>query len=211
MPRHHRGRNVQPADDVLALVEEAVTVGILVDRDLVRSPRSMGRRFGYGVETGPQVVVVFHDLETGGKLVLEVLGDPKPAPAVPTHEEGLPDPGLGCHEVDGEPFAHFEFPDRFLRRSRRGVVGQGSSPSEGPDHLGHLITAGFGRRAFFRGLLSVCHAAHGGEHEHAGTYSSSAHLFLLRFRQGPETAHIDQSADQLLIRFPHGGGAEPFF
>ena len=77
-PCAHGGGDVQAVDERLVLVEDAVAVGVLVDRDLVLAAEVVGRRRRDLVVDGPPELVVAEHLQPGGIGILEILDDPQP-------------------------------------------------------------------------------------------------------------------------------------
>ena len=58
----HRGGNVEPGDDILVGVENAVAIRVFKDRDFIRALGSVRRSLGDFIKLSPQVIVVFDDL-----------------------------------------------------------------------------------------------------------------------------------------------------
>ena len=117
-----RRRDVQSVEHGLVLVERSAARRILEHHDFVRALRALRRRLRHLVELRAQVLVVAHDLQRRGKLILEVLHYPQVPARIPAHVKRLRDVGFARHEIDHVAVAHFESLQRVLRSGRRRVV-----------------------------------------------------------------------------------------
>ena len=113
--------DVQPVDKRLVLVQYAVAVGVLVDRDLVSSADPVGGRQRHLVVDGPQVLVAADHLQPGGIGVLRVVEDPQPASFVPVDEQRLTDQGLGQHLLELQILGDLEALEGLSGSQRIGV------------------------------------------------------------------------------------------
>ena len=97
-----RGDDVQPIEKRLVPVEDAVAVGIFVNRDLVFAAKVVRRRGRDLVVDGAPDAVVADHLQSGGEGILQVLNDPEPASFVERDRDGLANDRLGQNQIELE-------------------------------------------------------------------------------------------------------------
>ena len=95
-----RRGDVQPVHERLVPVEDAVAVGVFVNRDLVSAANMMRRRRRHLVIDGAPDAVVAEHLEPGRERVLQILHDPEPAALVEAQAHRLADDRLGQDQID---------------------------------------------------------------------------------------------------------------
>ena len=101
-PAQRRGGDVQPLDERLVAVENAVAIGVFVNRDLVLAANMMRRWSRNLVIDGAPDAVVAEHLEPGRKRVLQILHDPEPPALVEAQAHRLTDDRLGQDQIDRE-------------------------------------------------------------------------------------------------------------
>ena len=112
----HAAGHVQAVEKGFVFVKDPVAVGVLVDGNLVFPAKMIGRRRRHFVVHGPQILVVLHNLQAGGKRVLEILRHPEPAAFIEIHVERLGYGRFMGGHLHGEPVCEFEFLECLLRR-----------------------------------------------------------------------------------------------
>ena len=103
----------------MGFLENAIAVGVFVDGDAVGALEVIRRGRGDFVEDGAEVLVVFHDLEAGGKGILEILDDPEATAFVEVHVERLAHGGFAGGEGHLEAGDDLEVGERLLRGGAR--------------------------------------------------------------------------------------------
>ena len=103
-------------------VPRAARLGYLAPASNPDLQHAMRRRLGHLVELRAQVLVVAHDLQPGGKLILEILHHPQATARVPTDLQRLRHVRFARHEIDHDVRPHLEFLHRLLGRRGRCVV-----------------------------------------------------------------------------------------
>ena len=89
-------------------VEDAVAVGVFVNRDLVFAAKVVWRRGRDLVVDGAPDTVVADHLQSGGEGILEVLNDPEPASLVEGDRDGLANDRLGQNQIELEITGNLE-------------------------------------------------------------------------------------------------------
>ena len=95
-----RGDNVQAVEKRLVPVEDAVAVGVFVNRDLVLAAKVVGRRGRNLVVDGAPHTIVADHLQPGRIGILQVLNHPEPAALVERDRDGLPHDRLGQNQIN---------------------------------------------------------------------------------------------------------------
>ncbi len=103
-----RGDDVQAIQERLVPVEDAVAVGVFVNRDLVFAAKVVGRRRRNLVVDGAPDTVVADHFQSGGEGILEVLNDPEPASFVEGDRDGLANDRLGQNQIELEIAGNLE-------------------------------------------------------------------------------------------------------
>ena len=112
----HAAGHVQAVEKGFVFVKDPVAVGVLVDGNLVFPAKMIGRRRRHFVVHGPQILVVLHNLQAGGKRVLEILRHPEPAAFIEIHVERLGYGRFMGDHLHGQAVCEFEFLERLRRR-----------------------------------------------------------------------------------------------
>ena len=91
-----------PSTKRLVPIEDAVAVGVLVNRDLVTAPNVVRRReWSLVVDSPPDAVATEH-LQACWRWILQILHHPEPPALVEAQADGLADQGFGQNQVDGQ-------------------------------------------------------------------------------------------------------------
>ena len=112
----HAAGHVQAVEKGFVFVKDPVAVGVLVNGNLVFPAKMIGWRRRHFVVHGPQILVVLHDFQAGGKRVLQILRHPESAAFIEIQVERLGYGRFMGGHLYGEPVCEFEF----LERLRRG-------------------------------------------------------------------------------------------
>ena len=101
--------HIQPIEEGLVFVENAIAVGVLVNGDFVFAAKMIRRRRWHFVEHRAQVLVVLQNFDARGKGILQILRHPHPPALVKIHIERLRYRRFVRHHLHRQPLGHLQF------------------------------------------------------------------------------------------------------